>query len=486
MEEKKDNFYNNYNKIDSPILNYYSHIINNQNPLNNSKIYKINQTYFPSKKLSSIKFKIDNQNNKINKSVKEQIHEDKSKNIIFGITDNHKLEINSKIKIINNKKEKKENDLSKINIKNNKNEKKENDLSKIKEIKTIKSEDLIPTLINGKTILRINPFIYMNESYEFLSNNIYILLKDQCGCKFLQEKLDKDTINAICYFYPAILPNLLVLIKDSFANYFIQKICYYLDEDQIENILKIISPELFEICCNKYGSRTIQGIMNYMQTEKLRIFFFELIKPIFISLIYELNGIYIIYKFINEFPEFLNQINNIIVDNCINIAKHKGGNSFLENYLIMINYINSFEQNIIDILINNCLNLIIDPKANYIIQFILTLGDNYIIESITNKILNDIALYSKNKYSNYVVEKLILISNNENRNKIINKLAKPEIMKDLICDQHGNYIILNAVKFSNKEKQEVMLNIINNLEPEIKKSLYGKIFLNKIYNNNFY
>ena len=36
--------------------------------------------------------------------------------------------------------------------------------------------------------------------------------------------------------------------------------------------------------------------------------------------------------------------------------------------------------------------------------------------------------------------------------------------------------------FSDDEKRRIMLNIINNLEPKIKKFSHGKNFLNKIYN----
>ena len=38
---------------------------------------------------------------------------------------------------------------------------------------------------------------------------------------------------------------------------------------------------------------------------------------------------------------------------------------------------------------------------------------------------------------------------------------------------------------ANEEKRNIMLNIISNLEPKIKKSSQGKIFLNKVYNIKF-
>ena len=457
MEKKNNNNSNKSKNINSPIFNYYSHIINSQSPQYNSEIIQTNQMNFSSSESSiSLKNHEDNQTNKLREFIIDEIHDDDPKDISFIPKNNTKTDPNID------------------GIKNN------------KSIKSIKVDDLIPTTINGRSILRINPLIYKGESYQFLSNNIYILLKDQLGSKYLQEKLETDTIQAVCYFYPAILPHLLVLIKDLFANYFIQKICYYLNEDQIENILKIISPEFFEICCDSHGTRVIQGIMDYLQTEKLRILFYEMIKPLFISLINELNGIHIIYKFINGFPEFNNEINNIIVDNCLSLSTRQRGCFFIQNYLMMLNIRIEHKQKILDIIFNNCSILIIDKIGNYLIQYLLSLIDDKIILTIINKTINNISFYSKHKYANFVIEKLFFYANPKDKNLIIDKLSSPDIMTDLIFDQKGNFIILKVLSYLGNEKRNIMLNTINNLKPKIEKIPHGKYFLNKLNNINLY
>jgi hypothetical protein len=250
MEEENNENNKSYNNKTNPILNYYSHIVYRQNSLNDLKFYKISQNF-----QNKLQISINHQNYDNN-----QINENSE-----TIKENTKEEIDNKKTLTeqNNNNSKDKSDINSNNEKPN----------HIRIIKEIRSDDLVPTYINGRTILRVNPYIYINESYEFLSNNLYILLKDQSGCKYLQEKLDIDTENAVYYFYPALLPNLLILIKDAFANYFIQKICKYLSECQIEYMLKIISPEFYVICCDIYGNRAIQGIMNYLKTEKLRLFF---------------------------------------------------------------------------------------------------------------------------------------------------------------------------------------------------------------------
>ena len=461
MEEKNKSKSNNYNNINSPILNYYSHFIN--------------QSYSHN---DSTNFNLYNQKNYNHRSISKLVSENKKINQISIINEQAKESIQEDNK--NNNLIKREKNNLNIESENNNLEKETNNPNSIK-IKSLKPEDLIPTKIKGRTILRINPLVYKNESYEFLSSNLYILLKDQLACKYLQEKLDTDTFKAIYYFYPSLLQNLLLLIKDSFANYFIQKICYYLNEEQIDKILEIIRPEFFDISSDNHGTRAIQGIMNTLQTKKLRNSFFDIIKPIFINLIYDLNGIHIIYKFINEFPEFLNATNNIIADNCVNLGTHKRGCFFVQNYLMMLrgNHNNHYNF-IIEKLLNICLILITDKVGNYLVQFLLTLGNKGIISCIVNKIINNISYYCKLKYSNFVIEKLISSATFKDKNRIIEKISSPEILTDLIFNEQGNYIIMKALIDSNDEQKNCIYNIINNLEEKIRQFPHGENFLSRI------
>ena len=453
----------------SPILNYYSHIINPSNPEYHTQISKLKQIHF-SHRYQSPSPKYNFKVNQISPNSEIKIrNEDENKPNEKIPNENNNLNIN--LIDNNSSQQKKENNDQNYNTK----------------IKSITTGDLIQVTVNDHTILRINPLVYENESYEFLSSNIYILLRDQLGCKYLQEILENDTQNAVFFFYPALIQNILYLIKDSFANYFIQKICYFLNEEQKENLIKTITPEFFDICRDIHGSRAIQGIMNNLNTLKLRNLFFDLIKDNFIVLIYDMYGYHIINKFVVEFQDFLEQSNSIIVHNCLNLATHKKGCFFLQNYLnLLINIKSDNKQKIIDIILNNCLILITDKIGNYLIQHLISFGEEKIISEIINKILNNISFYSKHRYSNYAIEKLFIFANQNDKNRILTKLTRPEIMSDLIFDQQGNFIVLKALQIADEKNRDKMLNIIYNLESKIKVLPNGIIFLNKLRNCNFY
>ena len=124
--------------------------------------------------------------------------------------------------------------------------------------RSITAQDLVTTITaNNKKIKRIDPNSYINESYEYLAHNIFLLAKDQAGCRFLQKKLDDEPDIATKHFYPAILPYISPLVKDPFGNYLIQKLCSNLKPEQIKEILLIISQNVLEIGSNSHGTRVI-------------------------------------------------------------------------------------------------------------------------------------------------------------------------------------------------------------------------------------
>ena len=219
--------------------------------------------------------------------------------------------------------------------------------------------------------------------------------------------------------------------------------------------------------------------MDFLITEKNRNLFFEIIKPLFTNLINEVNGTHIIYKFIKVFPEFSEASNEIIINNIVAISTNKRGCIFIQNYISSLNKDN-LRQNIIQSLLNNCLILIIDPVGNYAIQFLVSLEDSDITLNIINKIINNISFYSKHRYANYVIEKIFIYSNYIQKQSIITKISSPEIISDLVFDKQGNFIILKALDYADKNKRNIILNNINNLKAKIEEMPNGQKFLNKI------
>ena len=72
------------------------------------------------------------------------------------------------------------------------------------------------------------------------------------------------------------------------------------------------------------------------------------------------------------YPNYGNEINEIIIQNSPDLSTYRHGCCVIQNYLELKDPI--MIPRLLDILIKNCLLLIVDQFGNYIIQTILLMG----------------------------------------------------------------------------------------------------------------
>ena len=362
------------------------------------------------------------------------------------------------------------------NIKENKKE----DYKKTGKIPSITQDDIVTTITsNNKVIKRINPNIYLNESLEYLAFNILPLSQDQAGCRFLQEKIENDPKNTVKIFFNNLMPNIIIIMKDPFGNYLVQKLYPYLSIEDINIILEKISNDIFDLGSNNHATRCIQNIINHLSNKDLVNKFLNLIKPHIISLLKDMHGVNVVNKFIYLHPECAYDINKIIVENCSLLATHKHGCFFLQK--ILEGPDKPLKSELIKNLIDNCFVLIIDQFGNYVIQSILHLKNCKYCSDIALIISENAHYYSKHKYSCNVIEKCFDFCGKKERNILLEKLSTPEVISELIVDEHGNYVIQKALRYADDDKKEEILKIISTLIPKIRSTPFGDILLSRLF-----
>jgi hypothetical protein len=243
--------------------------------------------------------------------------------------------------------------------------------------------------------------------------------------------------------------------------------------------LEIIAPTIFDVGSNSHGTRVIQHLINFLSTKELLNYFVTIIKPYIIPLLKELNGTHIINKLVNDHPECADEIYAIIVENCPLLATHKHSCCYLQRLLDGPN--KKLKNELMNKLIENCLVLIIDQIGNYIIQSILLLKDDQASSAIAMKICDNMLYYSKHKYSSNVIEKCFDFCGKKERKLLTEKICSPEIIADLILDEHGNYVVQKALFYAdNKDKETILTNIIF-LIPKIKNMPFGEKLLTRLF-----
>ena len=73
-------------------------------------------------------------------------------------------------------------------------------------------------------------------------------------------------------------------------------------------------------------------------------------------------------------------------------------------------------------------------------------------------------------------------SNLSEKQKIIEKLTTTEIIKDLVFEQKGYFIIIDVLNFADDNQRNIIINNIYNLKQQIEELPEGKKFLEKVQN----
>ena len=250
-------------------------------------------------------------------------------------------------------------------------------------------------------------------------------------------------------------------------------------QEQLLQILHVISPEFYEISCNSHGTRVLQQLIELIQTDELSKLFYMLIKPKVCELLKDLNGTYIVQKFVNlNLKDYGIHINSIIIDNSVELCRNKHGCCVIQKYL------ETRDPNMIPKLIYKLLdgfsNLITDQFGNYVIKTILMINNPEFSNRIGEYISTNIIYYSKHKYSSNVVEKCFDNCKGIVLSKLISFVQEEQNLRELIIDEHGNYVVQKVISISNMKKRKEMLRIIKGLFPILKQTQFGEKIIHRI------
>ena len=330
----------------------------------------------------------------------------------------------------------------------------------------------------NESLIRLDDSFYIDRPLIFLSKNFYKLSKDQNACRYLQNILDANPQEALVYFYKPFCEHIVPLINYPFGNYVIQKIIMHLNQEQLYEILNIISKNFLEICNNIYGTRVIQTIIDYLKAPKVINFFYQLLKPKIIDLLKEVNGTFVVQKFSKVFNKYKNEINDIIINFSHILSTYRHGSCVLQNYLNLND--SYFVPKLIDKLIENCLILIVDQFANYVIQAIYKKNNIKYGNKIAEKIVENIVYYSKHKYSSNVVQKCFDYCDGIFLSNLIKSVQKKENLIELIFDEYGNFVVQKVLNLSSPKMQRQMLKVIKANIIKLKNCNHGKGLINRL------
>lgn len=340
-------------------------------------------------------------------------------------------------------------------------------------------------LINSTTLKKLNIY-YGNYSDETLGELSVYLVKEQHGCRFIQDKVKKDSFFANNYLFPNLLKEICEIICDPFGNYLFQILFDVLTPQNLSIVISSIKNDMNKICSSSYGTRVIQKLIEIIEKndELLNQFNGLLTNQLIISIAQNVHGNHIIKKYISDVPYPKNQvIFDAIQFNFISIANTKHGCCIIQKCLKEANAIQ--RESLIALIQKNLFSIISDQYGNYIFQYLISFESQQTKLDTVKLILPKLISISKHKYSSNAIEKCFENADECIQTMILNQILEKEVsIDDLLLDPFGNYIIQKALVIAKDANYKKLLVGISRNIDKLRGVSFGVKLISKLINNH--
>ena len=324
---------------------------------------------------------------------------------------------------------------------------------------------------------------FFKANFDFINNQKYM---QNCNCNSNINYNEKKEIYNIVY----------ILQNNPNINSYIH-IIDYLSLEELSMMFSFILKNIVVFSSNMQSFILIDKIISLYDSnlsieknviknninENIYSFLLSFFNKRIISLIHSNNYISSLINLVIKlgFPKndfVYNEINNEFK----NYAYNRQGCILIQKLYPLGNTIQ--QHNLLKIILEQYNELIVDKYGHYLFKYLLYQAENgeKYYNVIYNKIIHDVKRYTNNKYSSVVIERLLDTSNSNIKKNIIDKICGNEKdIVDLAYHSYGNYVLQKVINITkdNNLLEMIYKTIIKNKNSLYKLS-YGKKIMKEI------
>ncbi|CAN4123257.1 unnamed protein product [Withania somnifera] len=337
----------------------------------------------------------------------------------------------------------------------------------------LESRSFSPDAVDLKFRLWSQPQEY--NLIDDFAGRIYLMAKDQNGCRFLQRKFAEGSSEDVEKIFPEIIVHIVELMIDPFGNYLVQKLLEVCNEGQRMQILCVITRvagDLVRISCDMHGTRAVQKVIETLKTPEQFSMIVSSLKPGLVNLIKDMNGNHVAQRCLQYLtPEYREFLFEVAITNCVELATDRHGCCVLQKCLSQSD--GRQRHQLIYEITSNALVLSQDPFGNYVVQYIFDIRLPWATTNIFDQLRSKFGDLSMQKYSSNVVEKCLKHADKE-RSYIIEELLSDPRLDQIMQDPYGNYVIQAALNIPKGALHAALEEAVRAHVPILRTSPYGK------------
>lgn len=321
---------------------------------------------------------------------------------------------------------------------------------------------------------------YPNLQLRDLTNHIVEFSQDQHGSRFIQQKLERATAAEKQLVFNEILGAAYSLMTDVFGNYVIQKFFEYGSPEQKQALAQQVKGHVLPLALQMYGCRVIQKALESIPTEQQQEIVRELDGHV-LKCVKDQNGNHVVQKCIECVePTALQFIIDAFRNQVYSLSTHPYGCRVIQR--ILEHCTPEQTSPILAELHANTEQLIQDQYGNYVIQHVLEHGKpedkSVLIAAVRGKVL----ILSQHKFASNVVEKCVTHATRAERALLIEEVCSfnDAGLHVMMKDQYANYVVQKMIDVSEPTQRKVLLHKIRPHMNSLKKYTYGKHIIAKL------
>uniref|UniRef100_A0AAR5Q323 PUM-HD domain-containing protein n=1 Tax=Dendroctonus ponderosae TaxID=77166 RepID=A0AAR5Q323_DENPD len=321
---------------------------------------------------------------------------------------------------------------------------------------------------------------YPNLQLRDLANHIVEFSQDQHGSRFIQQKLERASAPEKQMVFNEILSAAYNLMTDVFGNYVIQKFFEFGSSDQKTTLAQKVRGHVLPLALQMYGCRVIQKALESIPPEQQQEIVRELDGHV-LKCVKDQNGNHVVQKCIECVdPNALQFIISSFSTQVYNLSTHPYGCRVIQR--ILEHCTPDQTSPILAELHQNTDQLIQDQFGNYVIQHVLEHGKpedkSQLITSVRGKVL----VLSQHKFASNVVEKCVTHATRAERALLIEEVCgfNDNALHVMMKDQYANYVVQKMIDVSEPTQRKVLMHKIRPHLNSLRKYTYGKHIIAKL------
>lgn len=300
---------------------------------------------------------------------------------------------------------------------------------------------------------------------------------DQYGSRFIQQKLETASLEEKNMVFQEIFPQALSLMTDVFGNYVIQKFFEHGTSKQRRGLANHLSGHVLVLSLQMYGCRVIQKAIEVVDVDQQEKLVVELDGHV-MRCVRDQNGNHVIQKCIECIPQ--DRIEFIISSffgQVVPLSTHPYGCRVIQR--VLEHYTDERTQHtMMEEILQSACTLAQDQYGNYVVQHVLEHGKPHERCAVIKKLAGQIVKMSQQKFASNVVEKCLAFGGPADRQILINEMLgsteENEPLQAMMKDQYANYVVQKVLEICNDQQRELILSRIKVHLSALKKYTYGK------------